>query len=87
MPLRIEPRRPEADPPLYGMDGFSSCAPWGWGSGGSGVTVAIIGEGVDVNHPDLKGHVIETTAPDETGTGTHLAGVILGVPKTLTVIE
>lgn len=58
---------------------------WGVGKGSTDVKVAVIDTGVDLNHPDLKGHLEEgtnivthgnTPPEDDVGHGTHVAGVI-----------
>lgn len=54
------------------------------GYDGSGVRIAIIDTGIDVDHPDLQGRIAETAdlvgegPDDENGHGTHCAGVALG---------
>ncbi|WP_406190398.1 S8 family serine peptidase [Streptomyces sp. NBC_01017] len=55
---------------------------------GFGITIAVIGTGVSVDHPDLKQRVrsgadlvhgtTEGWAHDAVGTGTHVAGIIAG---------
>ncbi len=60
--------------------------PTGWSvtTGSEKVTVAVIDTGVDLNHPDLRGHLLpglnavgrNTTPQDDVGHGTHVAGVI-----------
>jgi serine protease AprX len=59
---------------------------WDLGYTGKGVKVAIIDTGIDANHPDLKGKVVDwvdyvngkTTPYDDYGHGTHCAGIIGG---------
>ncbi len=54
---------------------------------GRGVVVAVVDTGVQANHADLKGHVLAgrdfvapgTSASDENGHGTHVAGIISAV--------
>ena len=62
-----------------GGDGFS-------GATGRGITVAVIDTGVDLDHPEFSGRIVDgydfvdgdTTADDGNGHGTHVAGTIAG---------
>ncbi len=76
--------------------------PWGYdridadlngGSGGSGVGVAVLDTGVDLDHPDLSGVInganfIRSTKPadDDNGHGTHVAGIIAAVNNTIGIV-
>ncbi|MDY6893216.1 MAG: S8 family serine peptidase, partial [Chloroflexota bacterium] len=59
---------------------------WGMGYDGSGVTIAVLDSGLDVNHPDIPTPVGSwdyaeddaTIGNTVTGHGTHVAGISLG---------
>jgi subtilisin family serine protease len=61
-------------------------APTAWQAGltGTGTKVAVIDTGIDLNHPDLAGQVVEsvdftgTDLVDAVGHGTHVASTIAG---------
>lgn len=60
---------------------------WGVGKGSNQVVVGVVDTGVDLNHPDLKGHLLKGTnivqpdaSPiDDVGHGTHVAGIISAI--------
>ncbi|KJK49842.1 hypothetical protein UK23_12575 [Lentzea aerocolonigenes] len=59
-------------------------AAWDLGFTGRGVTVAVLDGGVDADHPDLRGKVLEakdftgTGVKDTFGHGTHVAATVAG---------
>ena len=73
---------------------FADTVDWGilrigasnvWESGtGSGVKVAVIDTGIQLNHPDLSGNILtgydfvnnDSSANDDNGHGTHVAGIV-----------
>ena len=84
------PSEPEPKPPCYPDDQM----PWGilevnGGSGGAGVTVAVLDTGVDTDHPDIAGNIVDCvtkithfrpdmkSCEDNHGHGTHVAGTVL----------
>ncbi|MET7479679.1 S8 family peptidase, partial [Streptomyces sp. NPDC005648] len=65
-------------------------APTAWAAGytGKGVKIAVLDTGIDAEHPDLKGQVIESKnfstaadADDHFGHGTHVASIAAGTGK------
>ena len=88
-------RGPAGRTPTYPGDGFNN---WGFAWSGASIVwtekspspaVCLIDSGVEVNHPDLKGRVIngydfvnhDNLPGDDHGHGTHSAGVIAASPN------
>ena len=61
---------------------------------GAGVTVAVLDTGITLNHPDLAGNILnsgkscirKTTANDDNGHGTHVAGTIAAIDNGIGVV-
>lgn len=81
--------------PITRVEGLEAASPssmvdaqslWSMGINGAGIKVAVIDSGIDKNHPDLNGKVIdeinfvetEETTEDLLGHGTMCAGIIAG---------
>jgi subtilisin family serine protease len=69
----------------YGLQKINVQAAWDQGINGEGVVVGVIDTGVDADHPDLKGKIIDSRnftsdqdAFDGNGHGTHVSGTIAG---------
>ncbi len=68
----------------WGLRRIEAPLAWDTTTGTSTVVVAVIDTGVDLNHPDLQGHLVDgydfirpDRAPqDDNGHGTHVAGTI-----------
>ena len=76
---------------LWGLDNIDVPEVWNvsrsfTGATGSGVTIAVIDTGVDLDHPELSGRIVagydfvdgDSKADDGNGHGTHVAATIAG---------
>lgn len=79
----LDPLRSEQ----WGLDTVRADAAYGTTGTGSGVVIAVVDSGVDLDHPDLVGHLVpgwdfvdgDATPDDENGHGTHVAGIAAAV--------
>ena len=72
--------------PQIGADKVHNPPPAGFGITGKGIRVAVVDGGIDSNHPDLRGRVVDTRGvpggggsnkgKDAVDHGTHVAGII-----------
>ncbi len=85
------PLPPETLP--WGVDQIDAELAWGT-STGSGVKVAVVDTGIDLDHPDLRTNIAgnvniinpSKTGDDDNGHGTHVAGTIAAIDNEIGVI-
>jgi len=93
----IKPTPPPAPPPTetlpWGVDQIDAELAWN-ASTGSGVKVAVVDTGIDLDHPDLRTNIAgnvniinpSKTGDDDNGHGTHVAGTIAAIDNEIGVI-
>jgi thermitase len=80
----------------WGPQKVSAPAAWDVTKGSSSVVIAVVDTGVDLDHPDLASKVLtgndydfvnnDSTAQDDNGHGTHVAGIAAGATNNATGI-
>lgn len=86
IPYKVEALQTSANEIPYGVRQLQAPEVWAKGEKGSGIVVAVLDTGIDRNHPDLKGQIIDgrnftdegthKDFDDGNGHGTHVAGTI-----------
>lgn len=87
------PPPPPAETLPWGVDRIDAALAWST-STGSGVKVAIVDTGIDLDHPDLQANIAGNvniinstkTGDDDNGHGTHVAGTVAAVDNDIGVI-
>ena len=87
IPFKIEALQTTPTLIPYGVEQCQAPEIWKTGEMGSGIVVAVLDTGIDINHPDLKQNIIggrnftpegwgHDKFDDGNGHGTHVAGTI-----------
>jgi len=87
------PKPPPAETLPWGVDRIDAELAWAT-STGTGVKVAIVDTGIDLDHPDLQANIkgnVNTINPrktgdDDNGHGTHVAGTVAAIDNDIGVI-
>lgn len=83
-PEEPTPTEPTLQPVPWGISRINADKMWSTNTG-SGIIVAVLDTGVDINHPDLKSNIFSCVSyvggncEDWHGHGTHVSGTILAV--------
>jgi len=91
-PPKTPPPQPQEMLP-WGVDRIDADLAWGV-SRGTGIKVAVLDTGIDLDHPDLKGNVKggynainpRKSYNDDNGHGTHVAGIIAALDNEIGVV-